>query len=230
MTASFTALFAVMGTAALAWLPGALGACGLLSITVRGAMGGYAGMTAARSGPLFGAANVITLARGLLFCILAGFITLPAHGPAARGLSVVPALVFGMALATDLVDGMLARRTGSVSLFGEKADRGIDALGSLAAGILAYQWGTVHAVYLPACAAYYLFSAAMWARGRLGAPPAGLPASALRKVVGAAQSVFLLLALVPLTPARALRYASVPVALLVLGSFVRDWVRVTRVR
>ncbi|HEY3529609.1 MAG TPA: CDP-alcohol phosphatidyltransferase family protein [Nocardioides sp.] len=71
-----------------------------------------------------GAANGVTLARATLTAAIAALVAQSWSDPVPRGLVVVLAAV---ALATDLVDGRLARRRGEVSRFGAALDMETDA-------------------------------------------------------------------------------------------------------
>ena len=81
-----------------------------------------------REGGAWKLANIVTLSRGvLIFPILA----LLAVGWRWSALGL-----YGLAAATDLVDGWLARRSGRASAFGAQLDAAVDNLFSL--GILAF--------------------------------------------------------------------------------------------
>lgn len=69
-------------------------------------------------------ANLVTLSRGLL--------VLPIFALLAAGQGLAALLVYGLAAATDLVDGWLARRSGRASAFGAQLDAAVDNVFSLA--------------------------------------------------------------------------------------------------
>jgi len=69
-------------------------------------------------------ANLVTLSRGLL--------VLPIFALLAAGQGLAALLLYGLAAATDLVDGWLARRSGRASAFGAQLDAAVDNIFSLA--------------------------------------------------------------------------------------------------
>lgn len=73
-------------------------------------------------------ANLVTLSRGLLIAPILALLSVGSRWPALA--------LYGLAAATDLVDGWLARRSGRASAFGAQLDAVVDNLFSLA--ILAF--------------------------------------------------------------------------------------------
>ena len=69
-------------------------------------------------------ANLLTLSRGLL--------VLPIFGLLVAGQGLAALLLYGLAAATDLGDGWLARRSGRASAFGAQLDAAVDNVFSLA--------------------------------------------------------------------------------------------------
>lgn len=69
-------------------------------------------------------ANLVTLSRGLLIA--------PIFGLLAAGQGLAALALYGLAAATDLIDGWLARRSGRASAFGAQLDAVVDNLFSLA--------------------------------------------------------------------------------------------------
>jgi phosphatidylglycerophosphate synthase len=106
-------------------------------------------------------ANALTLLRLLLAPALAAAVL---HGAAAAA-----ALLFALAVATDLADGWVARRYGEASAFGGFADHLVDAT-FVTAGTAALAWTGVLPAPLPwlialAFAQYALDSRALAASG-----------------------------------------------------------------
>ncbi len=122
--------------------------------------------------PMFGAANAVTLARGVLALDLLALLGSPPSAVLAW-LIVVLALV---ALVLDGVDGRVARRRGETSAFGARFDMETDALLILVLAALAWSQGKAGAWILLAGALRYLFVAASLvaavARGSAAAEPA----------------------------------------------------------
>jgi phosphatidylglycerophosphate synthase len=139
----------------------------------------------------FGAANTVTLGRGvlaLLLIALLGATSTPALGWVLVG--------FGTAgVALDGVDGALARGRSEASAFGARFDMEVDALLILVLAALVWQHGKAGAWILAAGLLRYAFVAAAWALPWLGA---ALPASRRRQVVCVVQIVSLLGALAPI--------------------------------
>lgn len=140
--------------------------------------------------PTLGAANRLTLFRGVLVGVVAGFIGEPLAvawaGPLA-GLAFI-------ALALDGVDGALARRMGTASPFGARLDMELDALTVLVLSILTWQLGQAGAWVLIAGAMRYAFGAAAHLWPWLRRP---LYPSRARRVVCGVQVGALALCLVP---------------------------------
>jgi phosphatidylglycerophosphate synthase len=163
-----------------------------------------------------GRANRVTLLRGFIVALLAGFLLVPSvyldHGLWLAGLII-------LALGLDGVDGWLARRHGEVSSFGARFDMEVDAALMLvvsAALVLGEQFGPwVLAIGLMR----YLFVAAGRILPWIDRP---LPDRLRRKLVCVVQVVALIAALLPMLPA-SLRTAGLALALLaLLASFAAD--------
>jgi len=85
--------------------------------------------------PRFGAANQVTLLRGMLVALLAGFLA-ESVTPAAAWVIVGTGV---LALVMDGFDGRLARRSGMTSTFGARFDMETDAAFVLLCSVLAWQ-------------------------------------------------------------------------------------------
>jgi len=160
----------------------------------------------------FGPADLVTLTRA----VLAGGVTALVADPGHSRASMWPlAIVAGLALATDAIDGRVARRTGTVSKFGARFDMEVDAflILVLSAFVATHLGWWVLAIG----AMRYLFVAAGRIWPWLRAP---LPDRLSCKAVAAAQGIVLtVVILLPTIPATIL----VGLALLALTwSFGRD--------
>jgi phosphatidylglycerophosphate synthase len=177
-----------------------------------------------------GAANRVTLTRGTL---VGGVTALVAQQIADEwaGLATPPArtavllALASVALVLDLLDGWVARRTGTASELGARFDMELDALLILVLSVLVSRdlglWVLVMGLMR------YAFVVAGWWRPFLTAP---LPFSRPRKVVAAVQGVVLVVAAAPFVP-RALAATAVAVALAtLLWSFGRDTLWLVRHR
>ncbi len=124
--------------------------------------------------PRLGLANAVTLLRGCLLGILAGFLLFPRP---AGGLAWLPVLVYTAAALTDFVDGFLARVTNQPTLLGERLDIELDSLGALLAVSLAVAYGQLPAWALLMGLARYLFVGGLAWRAWRGLPVYDLPSS-----------------------------------------------------
>jgi phosphatidylglycerophosphate synthase len=140
--------------------------------------------------PTFGAANAVTLARGVLALDLLALLGSPPSAVLAWSI-VALALV---ALVLDGVDGRVARRRGETSAFGARFDMETDALLILVLAALAWSHGKAGPWILLAGALRYLFVAASLVLPWLAAP---LPPSRRRQAVCVVQIASLILCLAP---------------------------------
>jgi phosphatidylglycerophosphate synthase len=143
---------------------------------------------------LIGYANLVTAARlGLVACV-ATLVVLPASDRIAWTAVVVSTI----AALLDMVDGWVARRTGTATDFGARLDMEVDALLILALAVLAWRWDKAGAWVLVSGLLRYGFVAAGRSFPRLRAP---LPPSLRRKVICVVQIVALIVVLGPIVRA-----------------------------
>ena len=112
-----------------------------------------------------GYANGMTLARGLLTCLLAGFL----FGPDPVGLLAwAPAVLYTLERVIDFFDGFVARVTRRETRLGAILDIEFDGIGILVAVALAIQYGKLPSWYLILGLGRQLF-----VLGNVAAPAAG---------------------------------------------------------
>jgi phosphatidylglycerophosphate synthase len=140
-----------------------------------------------------GAANHITMARGVLVILLVGLIGMGAAPP----LQWAALCIAAVASALDGVDGWAARQTQMSSAYGARFDMETDALLILVLTVLAWQFGKVGLWVLASGLMRYVFVAASLLFAWLRRP---LPASRRRKTAAVAQTIALLVALAPFVP------------------------------
>ena len=189
---------------------------GLLAVTAGAAvLARTAGSLLLREPRIYTPADRVTLVRALLVACCAG---LTAAGVLARQPAGVLLVVLGAAaFALDAVDGPVARRTGTASAAGARLDTETDAALTLVLSCAAAA-GTGPWVLLIGLM-FYAFAGA----GRLRpALRKALPASPVRKAVGALQPLALLVALTPGVPSEAGTTALLAALALLLFSFGRD--------
>ena len=170
--------------------------------------------------PDLGAANTMTLARGCLLGILAGFLLFPRP---SGDLAWLPALVYMAAAATDFVDGYLARVTNRSTVLGQRLDMEFDSLGALLAVSLAVAYGQLPLWALLMGLARYLFVGGLAWRRRRGLPVHDLPGSIHGRIVAALFMSFVAVVLWPVLDPAATRFAAIWFALPLAASFGRDW-------
>jgi CDP-diacylglycerol--glycerol-3-phosphate 3-phosphatidyltransferase len=174
--------------------------------------------------PSLGAANWLTLLRGGLIAVLAGFVFQPTLSDARLDwIAWAPAAAYITAAALDLADGWLARVTASETRLGEHLDAEIDALGLLIAGFLVVWMGKAPAAYLCVGLGYYALQAAVAARRKAGRPIAPLRPRADARLVAGCEMGFAGAALLPLFEPVATRPAALILTAALLVGFVRDW-------
>lgn len=199
-------LDAAVGVGPVGWAVGLTCGAALSTFMVRGlAMAG-----ASSPGP----ADVVTYARGLLACMVAGLTAQSLLG-ASSALAIV--LIAAPGLALDAVDGQVARRTGTTSAFGARFDGEVDAFLILVLSVLVaptYGWWV-----LAAGLARYIFGAAGWVwpwmRGQL-------EFRYWRKVVAATMGITLLVAAAGVVPRGPMTAVLVGALALLTESFGRD--------
>ena len=202
-----TTLAVAIGMSTTGWLVGLL--CGVvLNATLA------VGLKSGAGSHVPGAADLITLSRGVIACALAGLATEAVlHRPVTAWF--VPVTV--VALLLDAVDGWVARRTGTSSAFGGRFDGEVDAFLILVLSVqVAANFG---AWVLTAGLMRYVFGVAGWVAPWMRER---LPYRYWRKVVTAAQGVVLTAAAADVLP-RGVSSAGLVLGLALLSeSFGRD--------
>jgi len=168
--------------------------------------------------------TALTLARGAALAVFAGFLIL---GLPEGSLAWVPAVLFGFAAAGDAVDGALARATDSVSDLGAQLDTEMDGLTVLFGTLAVVAAGRVPVVFLIVGIARYAFVFGLWQRARRGLPNYELPPSQLRRLLGGAAMITILLGLLPVVPTDTSRLLATVVLVPFAINFIGDWLSVS---
>jgi len=172
-----------------------------------------------------GAANRLTLLRGLLISLTAGFLfEAPGGNPASSPfLTWLPGGVYLTAAVLDGIDGAWARRTGTTTSLGQTLDVQYDALGVLVACAVAVGTQRLPAYYLVAGAAFYFFQLGLWCRQRRGKPTYPAGARTIARLMAGFQMGFLGIALLPIFAPKVLALVAPVFLLPLLAGFVWDW-------
>ena len=174
--------------------------------------------------PALGAGNAVTLLRGLLLGLLAGFLFSPRP---PSGLAWAPALLYTLAILADYLDGYLARITHHATLLGATLDMKFDSLGMLVATALAVGYRQMPVWYLLPGLARYLFIFGMWWRRRQGKPVYPQIHKASRRMMAGFQMSFNSVLLWPLLSPPATILAGVVFTLPFMAGFTEDWLEVS---
>ena len=177
-----------------------------------------------------GPANWITLARGGLIAILAGFMLQPWPGGSSGPgwTDWIPGAVYITAVAGDALDGFIARTTATQTQLGQLLDTRIDALGILVACLLTINYGQLPDYYLSAGLAYYVLRFAVWLRSKTGRPCSAVRPRRGARVMAGIQMVFLGIVLLPLFSPPLTHIAAVAILIPFLAGFLLDWQMVSR--
>lgn len=171
-----------------------------------------------------GGGNALTIARGLLVALLAGFLLVPRPDGA---LGLLPGALYAASVLLDFLDGRLARRAGGGTALGETLDVEFDALGLLVAPLLAVRYGQLPLPYLAVGVARYAFVGGLRLRRWRGLAVHPLPPSRARRFLAALQMVVASGALLYVVrPPLSTVVAAVAMAPFLAG-FLRDWLAVT---
>ncbi len=145
------------------------------------------------TGAPIGTANLVTAVRAVL---VTGVAAAGLAAPTTRVAATV-VVVGTVAALLDLVDGWLARRTGTATTFGARFDMEVDAALILVLSWLVWRFGVTGPWVLLSGLMRYGFVAAAVLLPWLGRP---LPPSRRRQVLCVVQIVALLVALAPFVP------------------------------
>ena len=170
--------------------------------------------------PTFGWGNRLTILRGLLMSMMAGFLFIQWPG---GWLAWLPAILYTIADAADFMDGYAARKTNHATGLGAKLDMEFDGLGILAVTLLAVWFGQLPWWYLLIGLARYLFLIGLWLRKKRNLPNHDIPHSWHRRIFAGFQMSFMSVVLWPIIPAWGATIAGTLFALATSASFLRDW-------
>lgn len=171
-----------------------------------------------------GPANLLTIARGLLYAIVAGFVVLPP----GTDLKWVPVVAYGVGVLFDKLDGTVARRFDRETGLGKRLDVAFDTFGLTAAGLLAVVWGKLPPWYISVALAKYVYRTGLGLRQLRGQSVTEPPESFLRRLLAVSQMIFLTVALLPIAPTDMVWSVAPFVLLPFLLLFGRDYLVATQ--
>jgi CDP-diacylglycerol--glycerol-3-phosphate 3-phosphatidyltransferase len=144
-----------------------------------------------------GVANGVTMLRGGLYAVVAGFVLVPPDTP----LAWVPAICYGSGVVLDNLDGSIARTIGRETDLGKRLDMAFDTFGFVVAPLVAVVWGVLPVWYLSLSAARFVYRGGLGWRTSRGRPVFDPPEGQLSRYLAGMQMGFLTAALAPPMPA-----------------------------
>ena len=172
----------------------------------------------------FGPANRLSLLRGVIIAVLAGFAW---NTPATPTVEWVVCILAISTLILDGLDGAVARRSGIISTLGARLDCELDGLLTLVLSIIVYSSGRVDAFILLAGSMHYLFFAARFVKL---VPTVELPSSFRRQTAGVVSSFLLVVCCAPSMGANIDTALALTAVLLLTSSFASDLATLIRVK
>ena len=166
-----------------------------------------------------GAGNLLTLGRGWLLALLAGFLLGPEPDGFGRWLPVVAYTVSDIA---DYFDGYLARRQGLATNLGVALDLELDALGLLLAVGVAIHLGALPWWFITFGVARYSYTVLIRVRQWLGLPVYELSPSKGRRPIAGISMGYISASLWPILDQPELTLAGVVFMLPFTAGFIRD--------
>jgi CDP-diacylglycerol--glycerol-3-phosphate 3-phosphatidyltransferase len=170
--------------------------------------------------PCFGLGNAISIFRGLELFLLAGFLFIPRPPGWAAW---IPTLLYTSAAILDFLDGYAARVRDEATKLGEEFEGLFDGAGLLIATLLAIQYGSLSAWFLPFGGARYLYLLGLRIRKWMDLPVFDLTESRSRRPIAGLTMGFMSAMLWPIVRAPASNLAGLIFLLPFGASFLRDW-------
>jgi len=169
---------------------------------------------------LWGAANILSLARGMMIALLAGFLF---TAKPAGIVGWLPAVLYTLLAVLDFFDGYWARKSNTPTRMGELLDQEYDALGILVAVVLVIQWGHLPVAFLYIGVAKYVFAGGIAWRSFRGRAVYPLPPSYMRRRLAGFQMGILAVFLWPIARPPGTILAELIIGVPLLLGFIRDW-------
>ncbi len=176
--------------------------------------------------PGLGTGTALTLFRGGLIGLLAGFLLTP--WPTGL-LAWLPALLFTLAAITDVLDGYVARVTGRDTHLGEVLDMELDGLGMLIVLGVAIHFGQLPIWFVVIGLARYAFLLGTTICQRFGKPIHEMTPSRTRRLLASQMMAYMSVVLWPIAPRPLAIVAGIVLGVPFLAGFLRDWLVVSGV-
>ena len=174
--------------------------------------------------PRFGPGNALSLMRGTLIALLAGFVLIPDLPGVWAWL---PFALYILSDISDFLDGFAARISNMVTQLGTNLDMNNDSLGVLVVTVLVFQFGRVPWWYLPFGFARYIYLFALHRHAKRGLPIYPLRPSHIRRWFAGVQMGFISVMLTPLVRPPATLFAATLFLIPFVGIFIYDYWQVT---
>jgi len=173
---------------------------------------------------LWGGANMLSLTRGMMIALLAGFLF---TAKSAGIVAWLPAALYALLAVLDFFDGYWARKSNTPTRMGELLDQEYDALGILVALVLVIQWGHLPVAFLYIGVAKYVFTGGIAWRSSRGRAVHPLPPSYMRRRLAGFQMGILAVFLWPIARPPGTVLAELIIGVPLLLGFIRDWLLVS---
>ncbi len=171
-----------------------------------------------------GPGNQVSLFRGLLLGLLAGFL----FSPWPQGaLAWVIAGLYTVVSIADALDGFIARRRNQVTTLGQWLDLEFDGLGVAIISLLAVGYGQLPAWFLSVGLARYMFVLGLKWRQYRGEIIYDMQPSNHRRILAGMLMGMMTVVLWPIVPAAMSHVAAIIIGVPVLLGFLRDWLFVS---
>ncbi|NNF47196.1 MAG: hypothetical protein HKN69_10520 [Desulfofustis sp.] len=181
--------------------------------------------------PTLGAANWLTLARGIgvvaLACLLP--VAQSKSSEVIYSASITASFVYLLVALADIGDGLIARKSSRETELGKILDIETDAAGLLVAALVAVALDRVPAFYLVVGMLYYLFVAGIFLRRRLNLPLIELQPRPYARIIAGFQMGFLVVVLMPIFSSLFCAMAALLFMVPLLLGFARDWLVISGV-
>jgi CDP-diacylglycerol---glycerol-3-phosphate 3-phosphatidyltransferase len=164
--------------------------------------------------------DYVTIGRGFAAACMGGFLFVPRPDGFPAW---IPGILYLAAIAGDFLDGYLARKLRGPTRFGAILDNEFDSAATLLGVLLGILYGRLPPWYLLVGLAHYIFLAGVFWRKYKGLPICSLRENNYRRIIGGANSCFIVTAISPILSEAVVRLLALPFMLFISGSFISDW-------